>query len=366
MDTYLRVRRWGLVGLFVGLIGFWGDIGEVQAVISGGYVGEYGDAYYRGDYATALKEWRPLAERGNGKAQLNIGFLYHMGQGVPKDYIQAMQWYRKAAAQGYSLAQVYIGSLYAHGQGVPQDYAQAAQWYRKATESENPHAQFALGDLYANGQGVPKDFTQAAQWYEKASQFWHIPAHIALGDLYANGQGVQQNLGMAYQHYSRAADPPASHYAGDALRDRAVQLRDATAARITQQEESERQRIAQAKAAVRNSFVSKFGVQKLIDEQTLTTNPFIYKGTVVGVHTGFRRMFSGTEALFHRDEMGRTAIFVTGVPSTQFSTERTVVMALKVLGTKAIKVGGGELTLPYGEYVGVFECRDSSCKEFYD
>jgi hypothetical protein len=34
------------------------------------------DAYNRGDYATALREWRSLAERGNASAQFNLGALY--------------------------------------------------------------------------------------------------------------------------------------------------------------------------------------------------------------------------------------------------------------------------------------------------
>jgi TPR repeat protein len=33
------------------------------------------DAYNRGDYATALREWRPLAELGIAPAQFNLGLL---------------------------------------------------------------------------------------------------------------------------------------------------------------------------------------------------------------------------------------------------------------------------------------------------
>ena len=34
-------------------------------------------AYDRGDYATALRELRPLAEKGNAIAQSKIGFMYY-------------------------------------------------------------------------------------------------------------------------------------------------------------------------------------------------------------------------------------------------------------------------------------------------
>ena len=49
-------------------------------------------AYDRGDYATALREWRPLAEQGNAKAQYNLGAMYYSGLGVPQDYAEAVKW----------------------------------------------------------------------------------------------------------------------------------------------------------------------------------------------------------------------------------------------------------------------------------
>ena len=35
------------------------------------------EAYDRKDYATALREWRPLAEQGHAIAQHNLGLLYN-------------------------------------------------------------------------------------------------------------------------------------------------------------------------------------------------------------------------------------------------------------------------------------------------
>ena len=42
-------------------------------------------AYSSDDYATALREWKPLAEQGNADAQNNLGVLYEEGEGVPED-----------------------------------------------------------------------------------------------------------------------------------------------------------------------------------------------------------------------------------------------------------------------------------------
>jgi TPR repeat protein len=57
-------------------------------------------AYYAGDYATALKEWRPLAEQGDANTQHNLGLMYYNGRGVPQDYVQAHMWWNLAAAAG--------------------------------------------------------------------------------------------------------------------------------------------------------------------------------------------------------------------------------------------------------------------------
>jgi len=48
-------------------------------------------AYERGDYDTALKEFRPLAEQGSVRAQLTLGFSYENGLGVPQDDQEAVR-----------------------------------------------------------------------------------------------------------------------------------------------------------------------------------------------------------------------------------------------------------------------------------
>ena len=62
-----------------------------------------------GDFATALKEWRPLAEQGDALAQYNLGAMYEFGDGVVQDYAEAVRWYRLAAEQGHAKAQYNLG-----------------------------------------------------------------------------------------------------------------------------------------------------------------------------------------------------------------------------------------------------------------
>jgi TPR repeat protein len=68
-----------------------------------------------GDFATALKEWKPLAEEGNAAAQNNLGLMYHNGWGVPQDYKEAARLYRLAAEQGDADAQSNLGVMYERG-----------------------------------------------------------------------------------------------------------------------------------------------------------------------------------------------------------------------------------------------------------
>ena len=87
-----------------------------------------------GDYATALREWTPLAKQGDANAQYNLGVMYDNGRGVPQGYKTAVKWYRLAAEQGYADAQYNLGLMYAEGRGVPKDDKTALKWYKLAAE----------------------------------------------------------------------------------------------------------------------------------------------------------------------------------------------------------------------------------------
>jgi TPR repeat protein len=54
-------------------------------------------AYDGGDYATALRLWRPLADQGVPDALVNLALMYLKGQGVPQDNVQALKWFTLAA-----------------------------------------------------------------------------------------------------------------------------------------------------------------------------------------------------------------------------------------------------------------------------
>jgi len=58
------------------------------------------EAYRATDYVKAYEIWRPLAARGNPRAQFHVGALYYEGRGVHKDLDQARIWLERAASNG--------------------------------------------------------------------------------------------------------------------------------------------------------------------------------------------------------------------------------------------------------------------------
>ena len=130
-------------------------------------------AFKRGDYAAALRAWRPLAEQGIADAQSNLGRMYKLGLGVKQDYAQAVIWYRKASDQGHAEAQHNMGGAFFSGKGVPQDYAEASRWFRRAAENGHIKAQFNIGLMYARGEGVEQNDVRAYKWLYLA--VWRAP-----------------------------------------------------------------------------------------------------------------------------------------------------------------------------------------------
>jgi TPR repeat protein len=89
-------------------------------------------AYARGDYTTALREWKVRAIEGDAEAQYGLGYMYRNGQGVPKDNKEAEKWYGKAASQGNVKAQIKLGLMNAKGDGIPRNYIEAHKWFNIA------------------------------------------------------------------------------------------------------------------------------------------------------------------------------------------------------------------------------------------
>ncbi len=219
-------------------------------------------AYEAGDYRAAVTLWRPLAQRGDARAQLAIGVMYREGHGVAVDPLRAHMWLNIGGANGneraaelrdrlalhLTVAQVLKaqatarnwagahprggvlarlgalsaradagsqfkrGALYDAGKGVLQDFAAARNLYHAAALRAHGPAQRSLGLLYRRARGVARDDALAANWLGKAAERGDAPAQRLLGEMHMRGEGLAPNpvrahmwLNLAGAHGERAA-----------------------------------------------------------------------------------------------------------------------------------------------------------------
>jgi len=118
-----------------------GTMSTVNADFNDGWV-----AYTSGDFKTASKQWRLLAEKGDAKSQTNLGILYFNGKGVLKDYKQAVRLFKMAGDQGEAEAQFILGKIYIEGDGVPRSLRNAKYWINLAFENEFDGAEALWND----------------------------------------------------------------------------------------------------------------------------------------------------------------------------------------------------------------------------
>ena len=129
----VRARRGGVVMTLLFLL----------AVLVPAEAAEYQagrEAFERGDFVAALREFRPLAEQGDAGAQFLLGVMDAGGKGVPQDHATAVRWYRQAAEQRTPDAQFLLGVMDANGEGMPQYDVHAYAWLNIAAAQGFPGA----------------------------------------------------------------------------------------------------------------------------------------------------------------------------------------------------------------------------------
>jgi uncharacterized protein len=126
-------------------------------------------AYEQQDYATALRELKPLAEKGNADAQALLGLMYELGRGLPQDRSQALKSYKAAAEQGNAKGQFHLGVMYLNGVGVARDTGQGLRWLKLSAAQDQRDAYLVLGIAYLNLKDAPRDVVQADMWLRLAA-----------------------------------------------------------------------------------------------------------------------------------------------------------------------------------------------------
>ena len=125
-------------------------------------------AYERGDYKTAMREFRPLAEQGDAAAQIELGRIY---RNVQKDYVEAARRFYKAATQKFEYADIYLEkaliTLTELGLDAfaGKDFASALRLLQPAAEMGSAEAPTFLGIIHYDGLGVLQNYQEAKKWF---------------------------------------------------------------------------------------------------------------------------------------------------------------------------------------------------------
>jgi TPR repeat protein len=111
-------------------------------------------------------------ELGSLEGQRDLGALYATGDWTgPRDSARAAEWYRRAAERDHEDAQYNLGFMYLLGEGVPKDTKEGLRWLLRAADQGDEMSIRLLADLYQNGHyGVPLDPAEAERWDKRYRQ----------------------------------------------------------------------------------------------------------------------------------------------------------------------------------------------------
>ena len=164
------------------------------------------EAYHRGDYFTALHNFKPLAEQGDAVAQYGLGVMYSLSLEVRQDSAEAAKWLRLSARQGLAPAQTDLAFLYLRGEGIARDTAEGTRLVFAAVEQGYAPAQTMLGRMYEDGWGVGHDLDEALKWYRTAAAQGDAEAQYRIGVTYRYGRGALIDSVQAAEWFRQAAD----------------------------------------------------------------------------------------------------------------------------------------------------------------
>jgi len=176
-------------------------------------------AVARGDYATALAIWGPLAQAGIPRAQNNVGACFAEAMGVERDPALAMRWLTLSAENGDPVGQRNLAAFHFKGDGVEQSDAEAFRLYRLAAEQGDAPAQDMLSwMLLETGQAAQRP--EALRWALAAAEAGIATSMTRLGMIHHDALGVERDADLAaywWRRGSEAGDADAQAMLGAAM-----------------------------------------------------------------------------------------------------------------------------------------------------
>ncbi|CAA6803097.1 MAG: Unknown protein [uncultured Sulfurovum sp.] len=149
------------------------------------------------------------AERGNARAQFDLGLMYANGKGVAKNEALALTWFKRAADNNFiqlaSTKKVLNTKVNVAKALSTVGTSQKFVFAKKAAGQGNSRAQFDLAMMYRNGEGVRKNELLAFNYFHKAARNGSVEAKFQMGLSFAQGLGVRKQTQLAKYWFKLAA-----------------------------------------------------------------------------------------------------------------------------------------------------------------
>ena len=100
--------------------------------------------FKKGNYEAAIRILGPYADRGNERAEFNVGIAYALGLGVRRDRERAHAMLHRSMGPKALEMYTWLAKSFENGDGVAKDPAEAMAWYRIAADEGSDQARTRL------------------------------------------------------------------------------------------------------------------------------------------------------------------------------------------------------------------------------
>ena len=150
-------------------------------------------AYDKKDWLTAIKELRPLAERGDDRAMILLANMYAGGYGVVPSHEESLALYKRAAIEKSNpQAMDAVGAAYVSATGVDQNLATALEWFHRSAKLGDQMGAFFYASILVQGNKTAPNKIQpdpyaAYKWFKIAAANPQNPTFQQYSDKIAQG-----------------------------------------------------------------------------------------------------------------------------------------------------------------------------------
>ena len=141
------------------------------------------EEFNSGRVEQAVRIWKPLADKGDTRAQVFLGNVYGMGKLGKPDFKEARRWWEIAARAGDVQAQFNLGALLLNGDGTNPQPAEGLAWLMEAAAGGSEKGLAYAGQTYTEGSATNRDEVMAYMLCRTAMTRRTMTAGAVLGNI---------------------------------------------------------------------------------------------------------------------------------------------------------------------------------------